>query len=633
MPLSFPANPLAGQEYEFNGRLWRFNGAAWDAVARAIADPTIDDVEGLTAALALLATKADVGDPSQLSTVTKNIVGAINELLAKPGSQAFTGQVSIKAANETGNNPLLVFQDPAGNNDYLFVRDGAGSLRLQSFDPSTNLTGQILSFNKSTKVLTLNNTVMAASTPAQGTRDGSVATTLGVHRSAKSQNAVSITGDTTLTAGQADCGTLMLIGTLTAAAVVTVPSGANRWTIYNATSGGFSVSIKATSSTNVVVVPNQRRRSLWTDGSGVFPQDDPLPAEAAALTSNFAFNSLVAPGAYYGLTSANDAPVPGVATNYAVEVEYLAKSSATDYFFVQTAVDGSGHAWTRRAWYANGTTNTWPWQPIHGTQNRTIVGDTTVLRADDGAHLTIVTSGVVTLPAAVENPGMTVTLYNGFTSVVLVQTPGGIETTTKSVIGLYPGESVRFEALAGRTFWSTAGRAKVVKLGEVGPYANVASVALTVGFDDPEFSRIEVNVEQMYGATATAAAALIFRTSTGDYTLFNAYASARDGSSGTTRFDYSNPATAAIYLTPPIDAVDGTHWATFSIDIPRSPTASGSVFGKGVLVRNRATTAPAAYSFAGSTTLASTSIVGMTLKMAAGNIGGLARITTYGYRT
>jgi hypothetical protein len=119
MAISFPANPVAGQEYAFGNKLWRFNGVAWDAQPLpAVADAWKEAVGSLPALetadksdlvgainevhgqVELLAETVDegvngldgkIGQLEELSTVDKtSLVRALNEVNAKPSGSGTT---------------------------------------------------------------------------------------------------------------------------------------------------------------------------------------------------------------------------------------------------------------------------------------------------------------------------------------------------------------------------------------------------------------------------------------------------------------------------------------------------------------------------------------------------------------
>lgn len=111
-----------------------------------------------------------------------------------------------------------------------------------------------------------------ATTPGLDDDSRRIVTTEWVRDFLGSVTAITITGgNTTLTAIQAARGLIVVTGTLTAPATLILPAGSvGRWTIYNATTGAFSLSARLSGTTNHPISTGAIR-SFWSEGTTLRP--------------------------------------------------------------------------------------------------------------------------------------------------------------------------------------------------------------------------------------------------------------------------------------------------------------------------------------------------------------------------
>lgn len=74
--------------------------------------------------------------------------------------------------------------------------------------------------------------------------------------------------NTTLTAAQARCKILEFTGTLTAQRNIVLPLGAQEWTVYNNTTGGFGLQFIGATGTGIVVAAT-KRAMIYADGTNI----------------------------------------------------------------------------------------------------------------------------------------------------------------------------------------------------------------------------------------------------------------------------------------------------------------------------------------------------------------------------
>lgn len=75
--------------------------------------------------------------------------------------------------------------------------------------------------------------------------------------------------DITLTASESYYGIIVLTGTITASINVIVPAAAMQWTVYNNTSGAFTITVK-TAAGSGVTAPQNSAIALWCNGTNVY---------------------------------------------------------------------------------------------------------------------------------------------------------------------------------------------------------------------------------------------------------------------------------------------------------------------------------------------------------------------------
>ncbi len=120
---------------------------------------------------------------------------------------------------------------------------------------------------------------------AAGDNDTSVANTAFVQTAVAGVLSKSVSGDSnvTLTAVEAGYATLIFTGTLTANINVIVPTAAGRWIVRNATSGAFSVTVKTSAGTGVLI-PQGKSLEVYCDGTNVVALLAPQLATARTIS-------------------------------------------------------------------------------------------------------------------------------------------------------------------------------------------------------------------------------------------------------------------------------------------------------------------------------------------------------------
>lgn len=109
-----------------------------------------------------------------------------------------------------------------------------------------------------------------APTAAAGTNTTQVANMAAVQTAANGMLTKSVAGGATVTLSASEAGyaTMKLTGALTANISVVVPNAAARWTIWNATTGAFTVTVKTAAGTGIVVTQGSTWQ-LLCDGTNV----------------------------------------------------------------------------------------------------------------------------------------------------------------------------------------------------------------------------------------------------------------------------------------------------------------------------------------------------------------------------
>ncbi|MGE8065577.1 gp53-like domain-containing protein [Pseudomonas sp. NPDC089569] len=108
----------------------------------------------------------------------------------------------------------------------------------------------------------------SAPTASAGTNNTQLATTAFVMGARGGANvAMAATGNTTLTAAQYGADFLFLTGALTGNVTLTLPAMLGSWTIFNSTSGAFTVTVKAPGAGTTIVVTQGKISRVYGDGS------------------------------------------------------------------------------------------------------------------------------------------------------------------------------------------------------------------------------------------------------------------------------------------------------------------------------------------------------------------------------
>lgn len=152
---------------------------------------------------------------------------------------------------------------------------------------------------------------------------------------------VSGNSDVTLTASEADVGTLILTGALTGNINVILPNNERRWIVWNNTSGSFTLSVK-TSSGAAVVVPQSNKKAVYVfcDGANnvilAGSANDAVVQRVSftATSGQTDFSVVYTPGAVFQV-SRNGALVPFTASDGSKVV--IAPSTSGDEVVVYIA--------------------------------------------------------------------------------------------------------------------------------------------------------------------------------------------------------------------------------------------------------------------------------------------------------
>lgn len=135
---------------------------------------------------------------------------------------------------------------------------------------------------------------LTAATPAVGDNSTKVATMASVWNATKGNAAIATTGGSaTLTPAQYGANVLLVSGALTSAAILTVPVN-GEWTVYNGTTGAFTLTVKTPSGTGVPITQGQRNQ-IYSDSTNV---QYSTPSGANALLQ-WTGGTVVTNGTYY----------------------------------------------------------------------------------------------------------------------------------------------------------------------------------------------------------------------------------------------------------------------------------------------------------------------------------------------
>jgi len=104
--------------------------------------------------------------------------------------------------------------------------------------------------------------------------------------------------DVTLTAAEARNEILEFTGALTANINVIVPTVADQWTVYNNTTGAFTLKVKTAAGTGIFVLQG-RRTLLYGDGTNVVLADSD-PTQGPATNQDIAYAASITPDASLG---------------------------------------------------------------------------------------------------------------------------------------------------------------------------------------------------------------------------------------------------------------------------------------------------------------------------------------------
>lgn len=154
-----------------------------------------------------------------------------------------------------------------------------------------------------------------APTAPAGDNDLSIANTSWVNRAISGLVSVNVAGNSnvTLTAAQYGYGIIKLTGALTGNINVIFPAQADRWTVWNATSGAFSIACKTASGAGVAVTQG-KSHSLKCDGTDISPDRDDFNSVAltgtpTAPTAASGDNSTTIANTAFVQDAANDAGI------------------------------------------------------------------------------------------------------------------------------------------------------------------------------------------------------------------------------------------------------------------------------------------------------------------------------------
>jgi hypothetical protein len=171
-----------------------------------------------------------------------------------------------------------------------------------------------------------------APTATGGTNTTQLATTAYVQAATANAAAISTTGgSTTLTAAQYGVPVLLVTGTLTSNATLVVPNN-GVWTVANRTSGAFSLTVKTSAGTGVIV-DQGTNLELFADGTNV-------------VTSTTDFNAIALLGVSTAPTATAGTNTTQIATTAFVQTAVPVASSTTPVMDGTAAV-GVGTTWAR----------------------------------------------------------------------------------------------------------------------------------------------------------------------------------------------------------------------------------------------------------------------------------------------
>lgn len=124
-----------------------------------------------------------------------------------------------------------------------------------------------------------------APTPALGDNSTKIATTAFVQGTVNGSLIKSVAGgsNVTLSAVEAGNGMLTFTGALTANISVIVPATSKRWVVSNQTTGAFTLTMKTSSGTGIVVTQGKNTH-LWCDGTNVLDEKTDFPSPALTGT-------------------------------------------------------------------------------------------------------------------------------------------------------------------------------------------------------------------------------------------------------------------------------------------------------------------------------------------------------------
>lgn len=178
------------------------------------------------------------------------------------------GQLVLGYGNGVGNTVA-----GAANNNYSW-NIGVDSLQRLSIwsTGSTGTNKTLLITDNVTRAPTITDLnldgIPTAVAPTNGDSSSQIATTKFVQDAMDTTLTKSITGSVTLTATELTNRVIIFTGALTAATIITIPSGVGRWLIDNRTTGAYTLTVKMSTGTGVTI-PQNYRKDIINDGSNV----------------------------------------------------------------------------------------------------------------------------------------------------------------------------------------------------------------------------------------------------------------------------------------------------------------------------------------------------------------------------
>ena len=106
-----------------------------------------------------------------------------------------------------------------------------------------------------------------APTPVAGSTSTEVATAAFVRQFAGGVTQVAITGNFYLSADQAGAGIIVVVGSLAADTYLLFPAVPGRWTVLNATAGGFAVLTRLAPGGMLVSISNSKAQTVFSNGA------------------------------------------------------------------------------------------------------------------------------------------------------------------------------------------------------------------------------------------------------------------------------------------------------------------------------------------------------------------------------